>query len=279
MDSINENITALVDNEINDSRKINELNKAISENEDLLLEYNIQSSVKNLLKERFAGQKAPLHLRESVIQSTIKSYDNPVAEPKPIFDIWSIFKSPQFAFATLIIIAAVFYFTGNSNVDPVKLFNQQSGNFNMAVQAERNFESIMKGELTVQLASNNPEELKAFFKENGVDYVCSIPTFDDWNLVGAVVSEDKGKKFAHHVYAGDDGQILYLYQVQKKYLTSTKILDLSNDMMDYLSDGNIVKVDKVDHNTFLWMSGENVFSLVSNESISKIENKFLAGFL
>ncbi len=279
MDLTNEKITALVDNEIKDSIEAEKLKKAISENDKLLFEYNVQSSVKNLLRERFAGQKAPEHLRETVIRSTIKSHKNSVVETKKSFDIWSIFRSPQFAFAVLILIAAVFYFNSDSTVDPVKLFNEQTGNFNMAIQAERNFESIIKGELKVQIASDNPEELKAFFKQNGVNYVCRIPTFEDWNLVGAVVSEDKGQKFAHHVYAGDNGKILYLYQVEKKYFTSDKVLDLSDNMMRYLSDGNVVKVDQSDHNTFMWMSEKNIYSLVSNENTNLIENKFLAGFL
>ncbi|MGD8781447.1 MAG: hypothetical protein PVH88_21090 [Ignavibacteria bacterium] len=279
MDPINENITAFVDDQITDPQKVKEIEKAISACDELRFEYNVQRSVKNLLRERFAGRRAPEQLRESVIQATIKSNNVPAAKPQKSFDIWSIFKSPRFAFAAIILFGLVFYFNNGSTVDPVELFNEQSGNFNMAVQAERNFNSIINGELAVQIASNNPEEILKFFKKNGVNYICSVPTFNDWNLVGAVVSEDKGQKFAHHVYTGKEGQILYLYQVERKYFTSMKVLDLSSDLINYLTDGNVVKINKPDHNTFLWISGNNVYSLVSNENPNLIENKFLAGFL
>ncbi|MCK7519056.1 MAG: hypothetical protein MZV64_15685 [Ignavibacteriales bacterium] len=47
------------------------------------------------------------------------------------------------------------------------------------------------------------KKLKSFFSANGVKYSTQIPDCKNWKILGAVVSEAGGEKFAHHVYSND----------------------------------------------------------------------------
>ena len=75
---IREEITALVDNEITDKSRIEELSLLLENDEKLLLEHHIQHKVKSLCKERFASQKAPDYLSVSIrskILASIKTHE------------------------------------------------------------------------------------------------------------------------------------------------------------------------------------------------------------
>ena len=94
---------------------------------------------------------------------------------------------------------------------------EQLGSKNMFVQAKNNFNSITEGKLVPQLTSKSADEIKNFFINNGVKYSTLVPNLADWNLLGAVVSEDQGEKFAHHVYVSKDGFLIFFCDFIKEY--------------------------------------------------------------
>lgn len=61
-----EEITALVDGEITDMTRKKELLKLIINDEKLVFEKHVQVSVKSLCRKRFANQKTPNFLAESI---------------------------------------------------------------------------------------------------------------------------------------------------------------------------------------------------------------------
>lgn len=274
-----EEITALVDDQLNANRK-SQLETMIESDNELQKEFHIQSSIKNLLKERFSEQTAPAYLYDSVMdQITSANYSNDYSNNKSVSlkDIFTIIIQPKYAFAIFAVIAVIFFLSSPfQRLSENDLIEQQSGQFNMWIQANNNFKSIIDGKLTAQIASNDPKKIKKFFKEKGVDYNTKIPVCKNWNLVGAVVSTDKGSKFAHHVYADKNGHLIYVYQVNESYFKSKPVLNLSDDLYTYISQGNVVQKNYKDHVTFLLKSKENIYAVVGNENPQKIQSDLIS---
>ena len=144
----------------------------------------------------------------------------------------------------------------------------------MFIQAKNNFNSILNGKLLPQLTSANSEEIKNFFNTNGVKYSTSVPNLKDWKLLGAVVSEDGGEKFAHHVYVGKNGQLAYLFQVDESYIHTHTIVTLSEDLVKYLDAGNCYSSKSEESITLFTKLGNNICAIVSNGNPKEIENTF-----
>jgi len=144
----------------------------------------------------------------------------------------------------------------------------------MLVQAKNNFNSIKEGKLFPQFFSNNAEEIKNFFNENGVKYSTFVPNAINWILIGAFVSEDQGEKFAHHVYAGKKGELAYLFQVDESFLYSQEIISLSDDLIKYLDDGNCYYYKSEGSVILFTKTDNNICAIVSNGNPEELENSF-----
>jgi hypothetical protein len=267
-------ITALVDNEIKDPLEREEILTSIKNDKDLEVEYKIQSLVKSLVRERVKIQPTPDYVRERILKSiTPKEVKR---EHRKFF--WGeFFGKPAFTFATAVVVLFAIVLIILNRPAPVEYRNfalEQQGSNNMYVQAKNNFQSIVDGKLAPQLTSSNPEEIKNFFSNSGVKYSTLIPTFPQWNLVGAVVSEDNGEKFAHHVYADQSGKLVYLFQVDESYLQSHKIVSLSDDLLSYLDQGNCYTEVSDGKTTLLTKIDKNICAIVSNEDLAVLENTF-----
>ncbi|MDZ7766521.1 MAG: hypothetical protein U5K00_19205 [Melioribacteraceae bacterium] len=277
--NIYEEITALVDNRLSAERK-RKLDESIRSDENLQFEYHVQSSVKNLLRERFAGHTAPVYLYENVmnnIQSNNSRSKSAQAKSFSLREVFSILSKPRIAFAVTAILAIIFFISMPfQKQTELELIEQQSGEFNMWIQANNNFQKLTEGSLSAQIASNNPQEIKQFFAEQGVNYNTIIPECENWNLAGAVVSVDKGSKFAHHVYTDNQGHLIYVYQVSSNYFTTKPILDLSDDLFNFISNGNIIQKDYENHVSFLLKGKDNIFAVVANETPEKVQSDLIA---
>jgi hypothetical protein len=286
INELKEKITALIDNEILSTEEKDDLELQINNNEFLYKEYVVQKSVKNLLQTRYADKKAPANLRENIAKQTFNLYNAELESAskrrsESNNNLYSFFRKPQFAIPLVILMIALFLSSPLfSEKSPNDIIIEQAGMNNMYVQAVNNFKSIMKGELSLECVSSNPEEVKKYFNENGVAYETKVPTFQFWNLAGGVISDESGKKFAHQVYAGSNGQILYLYQVDLDYVSNNgeQPLNLSKDMLNYIHDGKCLKMLDSLYKTFVWENEHKVFTLVTNEDPKLIEDNFLASF-
>lgn len=272
-------ITAYLDNELRDETLKKEIIHLIDVDPEYKIEYQIQNLVKRVAKEKYKRQQASEHLRKRIlnqIESEINVQSPNTASSKEA-SFWSgLFSKPAFSFATAIIIVVsiiLIIFNRTSEQPPVITENQLTPE-NMFYQAENNFESIIQGKLAPQIEADNPEEIKKYFELSGVKYSTLVPTFKEWKLLGAVVSEDKGEKFAHHVYSGEKGEIVYVFQVDELYLKTHEIISLNENLLEYLDKGNcfiknednkVVLFKKIDH---------NIFAIVSNAPLQELQNNF-----
>ncbi|MBS4035097.1 MAG: hypothetical protein KGZ85_11575 [Ignavibacterium sp.] len=267
---------ALVDNEIIDESLKKQLVSKIETDVDLRYDYMVQNLVKTLIKEKVSYQSIPEKVKSKVLRK-IQPKEIRVKSSSSFFA--GFFSRPAISFATaiLIVLAALLILINRSEVTQPKDFAlEQLGEDNMFVQAKNNFRSILEGKLAPQLVSSDPSEVKNFFASSGVNYSTVVPEMRKWDLLGAVVSEDRGEKFAHHVYANSEGEIVYLFQVEESYLQTHEIIKLTDDLLSYLDNGNCYTTLNDDYSTLMSKSGNNIYAVVSNASLDDISQSFCA---
>ena len=265
-------ITALVDGEIKEASLKSEVLQAINMDKSLAVDYKIQLLMKNLVREKVKFQKTPELIRSRILNSIR-------AEEKTdrFSFLTNLFTKPAFTFATAIVVILAVILILFNRPGPVEIKDfaiEQKGNNNMFVQAKNNFQNIVDGKLAPQFTSSNPEAIKNYFESNGVKYPTLVPSFSDWKLVGAVISEDNGEKFAHHVYVDKNNHLIYLFQVAESYLYSHKRISLSNNLIKYLDEGNCYTTSDNGKVILLTKCDNNIFAVVSNADLSEIENHF-----
>lgn len=268
-------ITAFVDNEIKDASLKDEIKHLIETDEEFSIEYKVQSFVKRIAKEKYKRSAAPEYLKTRILNQITPEQIN--VKSRPEISFWAgLFSKPAFSFATaiIIVISIVLILFNRTPQQPPVISEDKLTPDNMFYQAENNFQAIIQGKLTPQLIANNPEEIQKFFETSGVKYSTLVPTFSEWSLLGAVVSEDKGEKFAHHVYAGKKGEIVYVFQVDESYLKSHEIISLDEDLLQYLEDGNCYVKTEKDKVLLFKKIERNICAIVSNAPIQEVENNF-----
>ena len=267
-------IDAYIDGEIKDELLEKEILSRINNDNNFAIEYRVHSLVKNLIKEKVVYQQTPVKVRAKILKS-IGSTTKVDSEKRSFFA--DIFERPSFSFATALVVVlaiALIILNRPGMVEKKDFAIEQLGSKNMFVQAKNNFNAITTGKLLPQLKSQNADEIKNFFNDNGVKYSTLVPNVADWNLLGAVVSEDHGEKFAHHVYVSKDGKLAYLFQVDESYLYNHEIISLSDDLIKYLDDGNCYSYESEGSVTMFTKLDNNICAVVSNGNPKEIENLF-----
>jgi len=267
-------ISSYIDGEVKDEILKQEILSRIKNDNDFAVEYRLHSLVKNLAKEKVVYKKTPAKVKAKILKSI--GSDTKVESEKKSFFV-DLFEKPSFSFATafvVILAIALIIINRPGGVEKKDFAVEQVGSKNMFVQAKNNFNSIIEVKLVPQFSSNNAEEIENFFSENGVKYSTLVPYIPDWILLGALVSEDQGEKFAHHVYVNKKGELAYLFQVDESYLNIHEIISLSDDLIKYLDDGNCYQYESEGSITLFTKNDNNIFAVVSNGNPKEIKNAF-----
>ena len=271
-----EEITSYVDNELKDNSVISRIKKLIEENSSIRAEYLRQSVVKNLLHQRFSNSKAPEYLvnniRNQIFKpSPAKVNDNP-------FQFIQRFLKANYAFALLVIV--LFFILVSTpfipKLSPESLLSQQKGDNNMFIQTHENFHKIVNGKLKVQYSTSDSKSISNFFESNGVSYSTIIPECPSWNVAGAIISESDGEKLAHTIFRNDKNEILYLYQANENIVKQKLLVNISDDLLQHLNDGKLLKVNDKDCQIIMMKCKKNIVAIASNSLSSNLENSFLA---
>jgi hypothetical protein len=265
-------ITAYVDNEIKDSLVVNQVKNNIENDEVFASEYIVQSFCKRIVKDKVQKNSAPDYLYKRILDE-IKPKET--ASKKNNNFIFDIFYKPSFSFATAIIIVIAFllviinrYYT--PSVPEIDFANLKADN--MFYQAVNNYRLILNGQLTPQFVSDCSTEICDYFSKNGVSYSTVVPVFKEWKLHGAVISSDKGTKLAHHVYLGQNNEIIYVFQVEEEYINN--IVNLNPDLLNYLDSGNCFTEVIDDKLVVFKRKDQNIFAVVSNGDFENVKNNF-----
>lgn len=267
-------LTALIDGQISDPSIENELRRLIDSEPEFRQEYDTLRFTKMLVQKKCTFHSTPDKLRQKIIRQ-IKPMENET--PKFMSLLKDIFSKPSIAISgamALILIAVILIFNQPSNNEIANLLGEQYGPENMFLQASNNFNSILAGKLAPQILTDNADKVKNFFSANGVKYLTTIPKCENWKILGAVVSEAGGEKFAHHVYANEEGKLVYLFQVDESYLNKNNAIKLSEGMIKYLDEGKCFINTKDSQTTLMKKMQGNICAIVSNAPKTEIENLF-----
>jgi hypothetical protein len=283
--NIDELITSYIDNQIPDAELRSQIEQMIASDSRLNAKYRSELLTRNMLCQRLPKVELP----GSTYQKVLSSIDSLIAEinlkknrdyslPEIQRDYPSFWQSlkesvtakfigvPRYAFAVLlvIVVSGVFVFGGGKKTtNPHILAGTEKS---IMVQALKNFNKVVKGEVKPQLTTSNAAEVEQYVKTNA-EFNAYIPVVDNYILTGVVVNEFNGQKIAHLIYAGvnDVDEMLYVYQTpvtcfQKKNLdipeqVHSEILTATY----YMCDG----VDETDCTMTLWYKNNVVCASVS----------------
>lgn len=271
-----EEITSYIDNEIKDISVVRRIKKLIEENSSVRAEYLQQTAVKNLLHKRFSATKAPEYLVNNIRNQIFQPI--PSKEKYDFFQFIQYFFKAKYAFALLVIVS---FFMMVSipfipKLSPESLLSQQKGDNNMLIQTHSNFHKIVDGELKIQYTTSNSKSIANFFETNGVSYSTIIPECPSWKVAGAIISETDGEKLAHTIFRNDKNEILYLYQANESLIKQKLLVNISDDLLQYINDGKLLKVNDRDCQIIMMKYKNNIIAIASNAITSNLENSFLA---
>ncbi|MGE5411352.1 MAG: hypothetical protein ACM3MI_10370 [Clostridiales bacterium] len=275
---ISEQITALVDNELKDQDDINRLKDIIKNDANSGIEFYIQTNLKSLVKNRTPQLQAPIYLKNRIVEQIKDEIASPKRQKSHRRWYKKLLLTPKYAIALVtavlaVVLSVVVLITNNSS----RNYSSKSQNpiYNMLTEARKNFQKIAEGKLPLQLSSNSPETVKQFFKQKGVKFDPIVPDFKDWELLGAVVSDQKGEKLPHNLYKCKDGKLVYLYQADEHCLKN-KIVSLSSDISRIVDGGKYYKVSDGEQSALIWKHKGKICVVVSNGNINTVESKLLA---
>ena len=279
---LEEYLAAMADGEYIDPKVKQELESRLESDPELSAALHIQTAMKNMLHHKHEALhiQAPMDLRASIMQgisleqtsaprhekgaSLMESFWNAL---DPIVSVLS----PKFAIPAVfsICVAGYMYISngvesesvGTPNPSMVKVVH--AGANNICSQAYASFHEYEKGALNLQYNSSNQEELSMFFAQNGVKYPVHYPKIDA-ELIGGVVSQEKGTKFAHFIYKVGE-HIIYAYEVPQG-LVDNQTLSVHPRAMEIVNtaDWYWEQENGASNTMVLWKLGPNLCVMVSD---------------
>lgn len=266
-------VTAYADNQLNNDTQINHIKSLIDTDEEIRYEYQIQAFLKTYVKNKVPFVETPLTLKEKINSTLFNELTPKKTQPNLFGYIFSLIKQPVYAFGLAVVLLGTFLMVFLSGNNPDNMANSQTGDKNMFVEARSNFRKILSGSLNLQYQSSDPQAIREYFKEHGVNYNTVIPRLKNSQLIGAVVSDRNGEKFAHHMYKTNTGNFVYLYQADEKCIKKKKNLDLTDDLVKFVDEGKLYKYAEDGHSFIVWKNAGNICVVVSNENMDNLERE------
>ncbi|NWF91067.1 MAG: hypothetical protein HXY50_16595 [Ignavibacteriaceae bacterium] len=274
MNDLKYRVTAFVDGELTNEISKLELLQLIESNPELQAEFELQRFTKLITKNKCTFKPTPDSVKRRIIKQ-ISPEENSFLRLFP--NSKKFLSKPALAVSGVFAIIAILLFLIINKYSEKNDFNfaaEQNGPNNIFIQASTNFDNIIHGKLAPQILTDNPGNIKSFFEQNGVKYSTLVPQMENWKIIGAVVSEGAGEKFAHHVYSNKDGKLVYVFQVAKFYINKCQAAKLSNHLLNYLEAGNCYVSEAKGYVTLMKKMESNICTVVSNSSRNEIENLF-----
>jgi len=265
-------ITGYLDNELKSQEELNNFKKELERDPSLEFDLNTESLTKRMLADKLSVNKTPDHIKSKILKNI--SVESAASKNKKVF-VSKIYSQRFITYSTVgIILLALILLLINRPDQTYSNISEQTGNNNMLVMARAYFEDFLVGKNIPQFNSNNPDEIKSFFKLQGVKYDIFIPEYNNYSLAGVSVLEHHGEKFAHQIYSDKNGNFIYIFQVHENYFKGDSIIRLTEDLMDYLRKGNKYISRQKNYIAVLKKKNENVLALVSNSPDADLPDNF-----
>ena len=279
---LEEYLASLADGEHIDNAIKQELQSRLENDPELSAALYIQTAMKSVLhsKQEALHIHAPADLRASIMNG-IKAEHSPAIPVESgysfIESFWNALDpiigvlSPKFAIPLSLVIALGGYlFVSDTSLTSQKVV-MNNGDFsvmhtganNICKDAYSTFHAFADGNLTMQKISGDKQTLSAFFANNGVKYPVHFPNIDA-ELIGGVVSQEKGIKFAQFFYKVGD-HIIYAYEVPEG-LVDNQTLSVNPRAMEIVkkADWYWEQENGASNTMVLWRLGNNLCVMVSD---------------
>ena len=270
--NIKELITAYLDNEIKSQEELKEFKTEIEKDSTLEFDLKTESLTKRLANKKGIIKRTPDKTKKNILERLSREK---VIQAKKNSLVSRIYSQRFIAYSTagIILLALVLLLINRPDLNR-NYISEQTGENNMVVLAQSYFKDFLNGNNKIQFTSDNPEEIRNFFQSQGVKYATFIPTYNNYSLAGASVSEHHGHKFAHHIYAAKNGKFIYVFQVHEDYFKGDSIIHLTDDLLNYLRNGNKYISRENNFVTVLKKQNENVLALVTNCAEEELPDSF-----
>lgn len=210
-----ERITAYLDNELSDAERT-EIELELNDSDGLRRGLALEHGVRKLVRSRNVNlrERVPVELERSIRINLAREVE--AASKKRPLSFWehvlTAIRRPMIAIPIGIAVVAliVMMVTDRSSQPP---FAAMSPRVNLYEASYANFSKIVKGELALVKVTSDQDELRAFFREEGVKYDVFFPEMAA-ELKGGVVSDHGGIRFAHLVYGAGD-HLVYIFEVDE----------------------------------------------------------------
>jgi hypothetical protein len=201
-------------------------------------EYELEVMTKTIVQMRVKVVAPPSRLVNSILQQMVALEAQP-SQPRNIAQrVRAMLSSPRlrpaFAIAAIVIVAVVGILIFK-NTTPSNTTIHSSHN-DVITQSLYNYNAVIRGEIRLQKASADPEEIKRFFRDGGVAFTAHVPRLNVCELLGGVISEHNGVKLAHVLYRKGKS-IIYVYQADMDVVMEGKRLDLADEAKTRITSG------------------------------------------
>lgn len=273
-------ISALLDNELTDAER-EKILAQLESNNDLRNRHIFEGAVKTEVSRRVTRIETPQYVLQN-IQTSINTYSEKVStlhsqrnkigitsETAQFVNSQNISKNRQrnyfYLFGSvgvamlLLFFSLNFFFAGNDIPDNVNLVELSRGVYS----------KVNNGEVKIQYATNNAQELEKFFNEK-MDYKVFVPDVKDAVLIGGVYNEMNGKKAAHFIHKKGD-TLIYTMQICKRHImdenNNENGIMVTGDMKENIKEGknwlHCPKKQGGNENIILWQKDDAISSSVS----------------
>lgn len=289
---IHEQITAYVDNRVDEQEYRAKVQQHIKYCPDCRAAYELELMTKMVVRERAQRSAAPDSLRASIERGVDSMSDQrkqsigtAVAggESESRSErFWELFTAPVgVAVAVLLVIIGTYVIvnpSGQSSAVIVDTPAAPSGNGEAKIAAEnffnkalQNFEAIRAGQLAPQHSTDDSKELSEYFRENGVGYNVAFMQVRA-PLAGGVVSKHGDARFAHIIYNRDE-EIYYVFEVPQESLRRGDAVYVTKDVLERLDRGEkIWEEPGGSERLVMFKKGDIVCAMVSNAPRAAMES-------
>jgi hypothetical protein len=293
---LHEQISAYVDNRVDAVEYRRKIEQHISYCPECRAAYQAELATKMVVRDRYSRMPASESLRRNIAGSldSLSALEREEAErarPPLRRGDWidrfaADYLSPTGIVVALLLVLGgaglivLFPRTGQSPVlsggtgGPVVDTAAGGHSQNFFNKAEDNFQAIVDGKLHLQLATQKPEELQQYFKQNGVGYDVRF-TQVRAPLAGGVVSQHGKTRFAHMVYTSGD-TILYVFEVPHDALVRGDIVYVTSDVLERLDKGEDIWIEPMPNRSLVMIKRDGVMMAVAGNVPKATLQQFLA---
>jgi len=279
---LEEYLAAMADGEYIDPKVKQELESRLESDPELSAALHIQTAMKNMLHHKHEALhiQAPMDLRTSIMQGISLEQNNAPRQVKSLSlmeSFWNALDpivsalSPTFAIPAIfaICMAGYMYMSDGAQSETESIPNPSmlkvvhTGTNNICTQAYSSYHAYESGVLQPQMLTSSQDRLSQFFAEHGVTYPVHYPKIDA-ELIGGVVSQEKGTKFAHFIYKVGE-HIIYAYEVPQG-LVDNQTLSVNPRAMEIVNkaDWYWEQENGASNTMVLWKLGPNLCVMVSD---------------